>query len=1302
MRELQGEGLQVQDTPPSSQRQQLEASSGSSDSERSYDESTPPFRQPSGLARPDPFSPGSTSGESSDSFAEEASATLRALRSEGTPQPSPARQIAPPAGLATAAAQGGEGPRTPASRGSASGSSEASSGSSLGLTREVTSRRVKGDDAAGASEGGEEDSEESSEGSEPASPSVGGAHAQPSAAEGASSPEGSAASSEDSFEAELRESHRESQRAGRGGEGVAVEEEEEEDSLASEESEEEEEEGESEGAEEELEGEESEDEEAAAATESEDEGVNAAGLGQAGVVAAVEARELPEPWAEVEAEDGRVYYWNEDTGETSWSHPGPALPTVEYAPRRSSVPLPPRRAGVGEAPASRHPHLGRSVTAPVVTQSTAGGSVVLQEPAAEEAAAEVGASSGGNEAGESSAGDGGETEEGGASDAARRPSLTRAAAQEEGALAAARRQADMASRSGLAAPQGGVSALAAEAAAAARGGVVRERGGLLSHLIAKEEGPAEDVPTAADGGESARAAVVAKMAAAAAAAAEEVPERADESDDLAPELARGPSKGRRKGRQGGLSATALLNEQQRHLKQSRTKLKHEQQVHSDRKTRLEAREAALAAREATGAARQAELEAWHLELEEYQAAQYWEHWRRDGMRSIMTELVRKVPRDEWKVRMQRALTQLELLRRENLRLRQELSSSRAGGDVGGGGSRAGSPVKGVLQLSPGGTAAVAAAASPGGMVADLVGFGSVSEEMLEQNAGLQEAVANAEQELRAARKLEASREGYLSVLQRDAQEAQSRNEAQQRRLEALTAESSKFKKEATRLRGEVASARMDAYEKTLIENELQGAKESGAAMHEQIERMHAENAALRDGDGLRRELVGALELLKQARAENDTLEHALQGRMQQGQVQLATALVGLHEAETDAEDAHEQATRRAAERARAQRRAARGEVLARLWANLRPTAAASAAAWALSTWHSAACFAETGAVFGDLREKVATLASCAERLAGEVEVLQLSESGGLQLRHLGLLHDNWKDVLLGELRESEQEAEHAKREHRDMSIRLRKREDDLVLMIERYDGAQAAQRELTARVAAASDGSTLHLARLRTEAVELKAAAEGGALYRQEAEVRRARVAPHMHMRRTCRRTAHAAAPRTPLHRARRTPHAAHRTPHAARRAPHTRTAHAHHTRAAYAPRVPAGARGRAAGDARATRAAARRDGDAPRRQPGRGRLGAAARRRRSRAAARGAVPAAGRAGRARARALQAGGCREGLRRRLLRGAQPPLQPVGGHLPQPRPGGLRGGAGRRRGERAATVSSVARERAHHLPSRAAF
>ena len=202
------------------------------------------------------------------------------------------------------------------------------------------------------------------------------------------------------------------------------------------------------------------------------------------------------------------------------------------------------------------------------------------------------------------------------------------------------------------------------------------------------------------------------------------------------------------------------------------------------------------------------------------------------MRNIMTEIERKVPRDEWKQRMKRKLTQIELLQRENLRLRQELASSRAAAAAAGGGS---SPVKGgALEPPPGGAAAVeaAAAASPGGAAAELGGFGSVSEELLEQNAALQEAVASAEQEVRAARKLEASREGYLSVLQRDAHEAQSRNEAQQRRLEALTAENSKYKKEATKLRGEMASARMDTYEKTLIENELRDAKEESAAMRE--------------------------------------------------------------------------------------------------------------------------------------------------------------------------------------------------------------------------------------------------------------------------------------------------------------------------------------------------------------------------------------------------------------------------------------------------------------------------------------
>ena len=80
--------------------------------------------------------------------------------------------------------------------------------------------------------------------------------------------------------------------------------------------------------------------------------------------------------------------------------------------------------------------------------------------------------------------------------------------------------------------------------------------------------------------------------------------------------------------------------------------------------------------------------------------------------------------------------------------------------------------------------------------------------------------------------MSASRESFLTVLEKDAKDAQARNDAQQLRLEALTAENSKYKKEATKLRGEMASARMDTYEKTLIENELRDAKEESAAMRE--------------------------------------------------------------------------------------------------------------------------------------------------------------------------------------------------------------------------------------------------------------------------------------------------------------------------------------------------------------------------------------------------------------------------------------------------------------------------------------
>ena len=67
-----------------------------------------------------------------------------------------------------------------------------------------------------------------------------------------------------------------------------------------------------------------------------------------------------------------------------------------------------------------------------------------------------------------------------------------------------------------------------------------------------------------------------------------------------------------------------------------------------------------------------------------------------------------------------------------------------------------------------------------------------------------------------ARRSAASMEAYLGVLQAEAAEAAARNEAQQRRLETLTAENSKLKKEAAKLRSEATGSRMAQFEHDIL------------------------------------------------------------------------------------------------------------------------------------------------------------------------------------------------------------------------------------------------------------------------------------------------------------------------------------------------------------------------------------------------------------------------------------------------------------------------------------------------------
>ena len=82
-------------------------------------------------------------------------------------------------------------------------------------------------------------------------------------------------------------------------------------------------------------------------------------------------------------------------------------------------------------------------------------------------------------------------------------------------------------------------------------------------------------------------------------------------------------------------------------------------------------------------------------LQAYSEEQENEHQMRDAMRNVLTELIRKRPPDEWRQRMSRALTTIELYKRENLRLRQQGGGGAAPvvwpccGEAGTTGNRAG-------------------------------------------------------------------------------------------------------------------------------------------------------------------------------------------------------------------------------------------------------------------------------------------------------------------------------------------------------------------------------------------------------------------------------------------------------------------------------------------------------------------------------------------------------------------------------------------------------------------------------------
>ena len=78
------------------------------------------------------------------------------------------------------------------------------------------------------------------------------------------------------------------------------------------------------------------------------------------------------------------------------------------------------------------------------------------------------------------------------------------------------------------------------------------------------------------------------------------------------------------------------------------------------------------------------------------------------------------------------------------------------------------------------------------------------------------------------------------------------------------------------------------------------------------------------------------------------------------------------------------------------------------------------------------------------------LGLAAEAMADELHRLQVAETGGLAIDQLSLLHDTTTELMMDELRTTEQAADAAERLHAAAASKLRKREADLVLLIQSY------------------------------------------------------------------------------------------------------------------------------------------------------------------------------------------------------------------------------------------------------------
>ena len=558
------------------------------------------------------------------------------------------------------------------------------------------------------------------------------------------------------------------------------------------------------------------------------------GVGKEG---ASPAGSLIEGWEEEPLDDGRVYWWNVETDETTWVRPTKPIvapivaPSVAPPKAKAAVPYappplapgpfaPPGDAVAAEQPAAASkakasmPYAPPPLAAPVAANTSAATYSATQAAIPTAGSTEGGNSYGGIAAALLAVQQQQAQQQQAQQQQAQQQQEQQQQEQQQRAQDDAARAARLAQRA-AAAPSLPTAAAAPPSASE-----------FYANLLPSSERPA---PPAAASAVGVSAAPHLPSAAAGA-----TPSRTKLPVDTG-------------GAAGDMEARRQLGEQRIAMERMQAALDQEREAHAQRVARLNQRETELRAREAAYRTQLTEVEATRRQVEDAQREAEWVHWRRDRMRELMRELVTKRPTDEWRRRMERMHTALDLSERDNGRLRAELQkiANAEGGSAVGAGT--------------GGALAVAA-----------VQRGGLHEDLLAKYEAVQLECSQAHESLRLARKAAASQEAYLGVLETEAKEAEARNEAQQRRLETLTAENSKLKKETSKLRSEVTGNRMAAFEADILQQELKGAKDAANAMEAQLARLHTENAALREGGGLKDELAVAHEQLRdslEAKAE---------------------------------------------------------------------------------------------------------------------------------------------------------------------------------------------------------------------------------------------------------------------------------------------------------------------------------------------------------------------------------------------------------------------------------------------------